>query len=238
MRKTIHMLKWLLAAWIPVLVLAGCSSDQASKKVVQKTIAKITPEQRLELVSYKTKSVARSGEDDKDKAFYIIGDRKMLVSFMADVRAGIDLKDFNPKKDIVLRRKDRSAVIKLPDPVVFTCDVPIDSVNFEKGEKGFLRPKFTHDEVVHVASLGKQNILKEIENEQRYPILKDAKENARRTFTSLFNALGYTKVEVVFPSDEKAKENAKVKTKEEQAVGAAPSDDAEESDSENIQAVG
>lgn len=236
MRKTLHMLKWLLAVWLPVLVLAGCSSDQASKKVVQKTIAKITPEQRLELVSYKTKSVARSGEDDKDKAFYIIGDRKMLVSFLADVRAGIDLKDFNPKKDIILRRKDRSAVIKLPDPVVFSCDVPVDSVNFEKGEKGVFRSKFTHDEVVHVASLGKQNILKEIENQQRYPILKDAKENARRTFTSLFNALGYTKVEVVFPSDNKAQEKGKVKTKEEQT--AAPSDDAQESDSETIQAVG
>ena len=235
MRKTIHVLKWLPAALLSAFLLLGCSSDQASKKVIRKTIARISPEQRLELVSYKTKSVARSGEDAKDKAFYIIGDRKMLVSFLADIRAGIDLKDFDPKKDITLKRRAKTAVIRLPDPVVFDIEVPSDSVNLEKGEKGFLRARFTHDEVNHVAQLGKQNILKEIENQQRYPILNDAKENARRTFTSLFNALGYSKVEVIFPSDEKAAENAK-KTKK--AAGAAASDTEEESDTETINAEG
>ena len=50
MRKPIYLLKWLLVVWIPLLLAAGCSSDQASKKLVKKTVAKITPEQKLELI--------------------------------------------------------------------------------------------------------------------------------------------------------------------------------------------
>ena len=37
MRKPIYLLKWLLVVWIPLLLAAGCSSDQASKKLVKKT---------------------------------------------------------------------------------------------------------------------------------------------------------------------------------------------------------
>ena len=85
MRKPIHLLRWLLAVWIPLLLAAGCSSDQASKKLVKKTVAKITPEQKLELVSYKTRSVARSGDNEDEKGFWIFGDRKMLVTFKAEI---------------------------------------------------------------------------------------------------------------------------------------------------------
>lgn len=203
MRKTIHMSRWLLAAWIPVLLLlGGCSSEQASKKVVSKSVARLMPEKRLELVSYKTKSVARSGEDDKERMFFIIGDRKMLISFQADIKAGIDLKDFDPKRDITLKRRDKSALIRLPDPVIFSCDVPTDSIVVEYHETGAFRSKITSEEVAQVTLKGKENIMQEIRNEKRFPILSEAKENARRTFTSLLHALGYEKVEIVFPSEE------------------------------------
>ena len=52
---------------------------------------------------------------------------------------------------------------------------------------------------------GKETILKEIQDNKRYPILSEAKENAQRTFTSLFRSAGFEKVDVVFPSDKNAK---------------------------------
>lgn len=233
MRKTIHMLRWLPAV-LSVFLLLGCSSGQASKKLVRKTVAKISPEKRLELVSYKTKSVARSGEDDKEKLFFIIGDRKMLISFKAEIKAGIDLNDFDPKKDITIKRRGKSAVIRLPEPVVLDIDVPTDSIVVEYVETGFFRGKITSEEVAHVARQGKENILQEIQNQTRYPILSEARENARRTFTSLFNGLGYDQVEVIFPSDEQEKQKSKAK-KSENAVGASGIEEATETE---IEAVG
>ncbi len=235
MRKPIHLLRWLLAVWIPLLLAAGCSSGQASKKLVRKTVARIAPEQRLELVSYKTKSVARSGEDDKEKLFFVIGDRKMLISFKADIKAGIDLKDFDPKRDITLKRREKSALIRLPEPVIFSCDVPTDSIVVEYQETGLFRSKIKSEEVAQVAVKGKENILQEIENQKRYPILSDARENARRTFTSLLNALGYEKVDVVFPSEE-SQQKSKVKRSKD-TVGASGAEESTETESET-EAVG
>ena len=232
MRKTIHMLKWLPAV-LSVFLILGCSSGQANKKLVRKTVAKISPEKRLELVSYKTKSVARSGEDDKEKLFFIIGDRKMLISFQAEVKAGIDMNDFDPKRDITIKRRGKSAVIRLPEPVILEINVPTDSVNLEYEETGLFRRKIESDEVAHVARQGRENILQEIQNGQRYPIIPEARENARRTFTALFNGLGYEKVEVIFPSDDK--EKSKVK-KLEKAAGASGAE--ESTETEEIEAVG
>ena len=232
MRKTIHMLKWLPAV-LSVFLILGCSSGQANKKLVRKTVAKISPEKRLELVSYKTKSVARSGEDDKEKLFFIIGDRKMLISFQAEVKAGIDMNDFAPKRDITIKRRGKSAVIRLPEPVILEINVPTDSVNLEYEETGLFRRKIESDEVAHVARQGRENILQEIQNGQRYPIIPEARENARRTFTALFNGLGYEKVEVIFPSADK--EKSKVK-KLEKAAGASGAE--ESTETEEIEAVG
>ena len=235
MRKPIHLLRWLLAVWIPLLLAAGCSSGQASKKLVEKTVAKITPEQRLELVSYKTRSVARSGDNEDEKGIWIFGDRRMLVTFKAEIIAGLDMKDFNPKKDIILKRKAKSAWIRLPDPVILSCDVPFDDINKEFEEVGFLRSPIKWEEVINVAMQGKETILKEIQDHKRYPILDDAKANAQRTFTSLFNSLGYDEVEVVFSSEVEQK-TPKGKSRE-KAVGASGPDESTETE-EEIEAVG
>lgn len=235
MRKPIHLSRWLLVAWIPLLLLAGCSSGQASKRQVKKTVAKITPEQRLELVSYKTRSVARSGDNEDEKGFWIFGDRKLLVTFKTEIIAGLDMKDFNPRKDIKLKKKAKSAWVRLPDPVILDIEVPFNGIDKEYEEVDFFRAAIKWEEVVEVAQQGKETILKDIQDHKRYPILEDAKENARRTFTSLFNSLGYDEVEIVFPSEEEQKK-PKVKSRE-KAVGASAPEEPKETE-EEIEAVG
>lgn len=239
MRKPIYLLKWLLVVWIPLLLAAGCSSGQASKRLVKKSVAKITPEQKLELVSYKTRSVARSGDNEDEKGFWIFGDRKMLVTFKAEIIAGLDMKDFNPRKDIKLNKRAKKAWIRLPEPVILDCEVPFDGINDEYEKVGLLRAAITFDDVIDVANQGKETLLKEIQDHKRYPILDDAKANARRTFVSLFNSLGYDEVEVVFVSEEEPKKS-KVNSSE-KAVGASPVEESAESETESeteIEAVG
>ena len=237
MRKTIHMFKWLLAVLLPLFLLLGCSSGVANKKQIKKSVAKITPEQRLELVSYKTKSVARSSDNEDEKGFWIFGERKMLVTFKAEIIAGLDMKDFNPKKDIKLHKRAKKAWIRLPEPVILSCEVPYDDINDEYKKVGLLRSSIKPDEVVDVAKQGEKTLLKEIQDHKRYPILDDAKANARRTFTSLFNSLGYNEVEVVFPSEEEQKK-PKVKSQE-KAVGASGAEEpAETEEDDEIEAVG
>ena len=204
MRTTIHRLKWLLAVLLPVFLLLGCTSSK-NKKLLEKAVAEIRSEQRMELVSYKTRSVARSGENEDEKLFFVFGDRKMLVSFLSEITAGLDLKDFDPEKDLKYDIKEKHITVNLPDPVILSCDVPIDSIVVEHEKIGAFRAKFKPEEVVDVVMQGKETILKEILDNKRYPILSEAKENAQRTFTSLFRSAGFEKVDVVFPSDKSAK---------------------------------
>ena len=159
----------------------------------------------------------------------------MLVSFKAEIIAGLDMKDFNPKKDIQLKRRAGSAWIKLPDPVILSCEVPTNDIVKEHEETGLFRSSIKFEEVIDVAMQGKETVLKEIQDYKRYPILNDAKANARRTFTSLFNALGYDKVEVVFASEVEP-QKPKVSASEE-VVGASGPEELTETDPET-EAVG
>lgn len=235
MRKPIRLNRWLLVVWIPLL-LAGCSSGQASKKLVRKTVAKISPEKTWELVSYTTKSVARSGEDEDEKGIFTFGDRRLLLSFEADITAGIDLNGFNPKKDIILKRRDKSALIRLPEPIILSCDVESEKVKVEKEDRDWTRPRFKTEEVAQVAVQGKQTLLKEITEYKRYSILDDAKENARHALTSMFKALGYERIQVVFPSDEAQKPLKETRSKE--VVGTPGPEEVTETETEEIEAVG
>lgn len=67
-----------------------------------------------------------------DEAFYTIGERKILFSCCATMKAGIDLKDFSAE-DVKID-SDKEVTVTLPAPKVLAFNMPSEQVNLEVEE--------------------------------------------------------------------------------------------------------
>jgi hypothetical protein len=132
-----------------------------------------------------------------DKAFYKIGDRKILFSCRAYMKAGIDLTDFTAE-DVKLDKKSNSIHIQLPQPKVLSFNMPLDEAKLEYESVSTLRSDFTTEDRMNFLKQGEENILADVEN---LGILQDAEKNATLFFESLFASLGVEEVKITFKEE-------------------------------------
>ena len=58
-----------------------------------------------------------------DNAIYKVGERKILFSCTATMKAGIDLAEFNAD-DVVINNSEKSITLTLPMPIVLAFNMP------------------------------------------------------------------------------------------------------------------
>jgi hypothetical protein len=132
-----------------------------------------------------------------DNAFYKIGDRKILFSCRAYMKAGIDLADFTTE-DVKLDKKSNSIHVQLPQPKVLSFNMPLDEAKLEYESVSTLRSDFTTEDRMNFLKQGEENILADVEN---LGILQDAEKNATLFFESLFASLGVEEVKITFKEE-------------------------------------
>ena len=132
-----------------------------------------------------------------DNAFYKIGDRKILFSCRAYMKAGIDLADFTTE-DVKLDKKSNSIHVQLPQPKVLSFNMPLDEAKLEYESVSTLRSDFTTEDRMNFLKQGEENILADVEN---LGILQDAEKNAKLFFESLFASLGVDEVKITFKEE-------------------------------------
>jgi hypothetical protein len=132
-----------------------------------------------------------------DNAFYKIGDRKILFSCRAYMKAGIDLADFTTE-DVKLDKKSNSIHVQLPQPKVLSFNMPLDEAKLEYESVSTLRSDFTTEDRMNFLKQGEENILADVEN---LGILHDAEKNATLFFESLFASLGVEEVKITFKEE-------------------------------------
>ena len=132
-----------------------------------------------------------------DNAFYKIGDRKILFSCRAYMKAGIDLADFTAE-DVRLDKKSNSIHVQLPQPKVLSFNMPLDEAKLEYESVSTLRSDFTTEDRMNFLKQGEENILADVEN---LGILYDAEKNATLFFESLFASLGVEEVKITFKEE-------------------------------------
>ena len=118
--------KWLLAACLTALLLPGCG-DQSEPK---DEVAKLFNQQKLDLVDYKVRKVL-SYEDNTNILLLKFGSRKLLISCVADVKAGLDFESFDAERDITVDKKAGSVSIVLPAPSITSFKIDANNVNLE-----------------------------------------------------------------------------------------------------------
>lgn len=167
------------------IVMTSCAGGE---KTVDAAMGKIENLAQLGTVEYTiTKLIIAN-----DEAFYKFGDRKVIFSCKAILKAGVDMKDF-AKEDVQIN--DKSITVNLPEPIILSMDMPAEAIKCEYMKVGMLRQDFTTEERNALLIQGEEAIRGDIAS---YGIIEKAKENATIFFESLFRQSGFETVNIVF----------------------------------------
>ena len=145
----------------------------------------------LGTVEYKLRKVIKANDVGQ---WYKIGDRKILFSCTAYVKAVIDLLEFTAQ-DMTLDPTGKHVTVLLPSPKILSLNIPSDEVQMVYGQVSGLRSSFTAEEMNAILRVGEKEVRQDV---SRMGILDDAKRQARLFFTTLLLDMGYESVEVQF----------------------------------------
>ena len=90
---------------------------------------------QLSLVEYRVRKIVKA---DDEGAWYKLGDRKILLSCTAYLKAGIDLSDFGPD-DVDVNRLDGSVTVTIPHAILLSLDIPASGIREEYDHVTLLR---------------------------------------------------------------------------------------------------
>lgn len=153
------------------------------------TVAALQNLQELATVEYTVTKVVKAN-DNKD--WYTIGDRKILLTCQASIKAGIDLAQLQPK-DISVSGK--SIEITLPAPKILTVNLPPENIKVAYSEVGVLRSNFTSSE--------KDALMAQAEKQMwaagnELGIINQAKLNTQTFMNHFLQQLGFENIELTY----------------------------------------
>lgn len=186
------MRRWFtVIALVGVLcTLPGCSGKRDSE-LLRKEIASVSSLKQLTLVEYKVRKIIKANDEGE---WYKIGDRKIILSCTAYLKAGIDLSTFSAD-DVTANRAEGKVTISLPHASLLSLNIPPSEIREEYDQVTLLRSGFSAEERNRLLRQGERQIRESV---IYLGILDKAEENARKFFTSIFSRMGYTTVDVVF----------------------------------------
>ena len=190
MKRFLHMAGTFFVLFL-ILTLSGCRERAAVEDTVQREIEAITAMKQLSLVEYRVSKIIKA---DDEGAWYKIGERKILLSCTAYLKAGIDLATFGPD-DVDVDWTGKRVSVTIPHATLLSLDMPASEIRQEYDHVTMLRQSFTAEERNVLLRQGEKQIRDSVPS---LGILEKADENARRFFESVFQKMGFKSVEVAF----------------------------------------
>lgn len=127
-----------------------------------------------------------------NQTWYKIGDRKILMSVEATIKAGIDLKAVKAE-DVQI--DGTSIRLRLPEPRLISLSIPPDKIKVAYQEVGVLRMEYDNAERDALLAQGEQQIRKAVDETGIY---KTTKAHTTQFLTVLLQELGYEKISIQF----------------------------------------
>ena len=190
MRKIFHTVILALLG-VVLLTSSGCGGRAAVEETVHREIEAITAMRQLSLVEYRVSKIIKA---DDEGQWYKIGERKILLSCTAYLKAGIDLATFGPD-DVVIDWSGKRVSVTIPHATLLSLDIPTSEIREEYDHVTMLRHSFTAEERNALLRQGEKQIRDSVPS---LGILEKADENARRFFESVFGKMGFETVDVSF----------------------------------------
>lgn len=169
-------------------ILSSCARD-VEKETMEKVecLAEMT---ELGTVEYTVKKIISVD----DAVWYKYGDRKLLFSSVAYLKAGIDMSGFKPE-NVKVDTKNSTIAATLPKAKLLSFNMPLEEIKQEYSRVSKLRFDFTPEERLDLKQQGEKAIREEISS---LGILNEAEKNAEDFFTAVFTQLGYRTITVKF----------------------------------------
>ena len=190
MKCFLHTAGTFFVLLLTALMLPACT-ERVPEDTTEREIEAISQMQELSLVEYRVRKIVKA---DDEGEWYKIGDRKILLSCTAYLKAGIDLSGFSAE-NVDINRLDGSVTVTVPHAKLLSLDMPASEIREEYDHVTMLRHSFSAEERNALLRQGEKQIRSSVPS---LGILEKAEENARRFFESVFTKMGFTSVEVVF----------------------------------------
>jgi hypothetical protein len=127
-----------------------------------------------------------------DKQRYTIGDRQILFSSTAYLKAGVRLDNFSEENVVV---NDKDVTVTLPHAELLSFNMPAEETHTVFENYGFFRSRFNAEEQNEILQLGEKDIRDDVPN---LGILHDAEENTKDVFVALLSQMGYERINILF----------------------------------------
>ena len=146
----------------------------------------------LATVEYTVTKIIKANDD---KTWYKLGDRKILMSCEAHIKAGIDLSKISAK-DFTIHDKDIQ--LRLPLPKIISLSIPAETLKVEYQEVSLFRDPFKTAERDQLAVQAETQIKNSIAS---LGILDQAKINTELFINNFLVKLGYQNINITYSND-------------------------------------
>lgn len=184
----------------PIMVVVTLLTVSCSKTDVGSGwLNKMKQAAELSTVQYTVQKVV----SNSDESWRIFGDRKILFSFKAVIKAGIDMEKFDATKvRVVESRRDKKKKIwlELPQPRILSYNIRPDDVKQLYSEVSLLRTEYSNEERDAIVTKGEMEL--KMDRELTEMILRDARLNAEVFMKMLLLRNGFTDVNISFNGED------------------------------------
>ena len=162
--------------------MVSCGSDKEVKKGEVYEIREIGTLSTTEYTLGKVIKLDDEGE------WYKLGDRKILISCKAKVKAGVNLSLI---KEEDIKVNGTTLEITIPPAQITSFEMDPNSIKTEMTEVSGFRFQFTQEETNDILKKGEKSIRKDM---QQLSMLDDANKNARVFIRDFYKQLGFEEV--------------------------------------------
>jgi Protein of unknown function (DUF4230) len=160
----------------------SCSKSPAEQK---QSILALREMSDLVTVEYVVTKIIKANDN---QTWYKAGDRKILMSCRASIKAGIDLSAIQAD-NITLTNK--SITLQIPPAKIIALDMPAENIVVEYQDIDLFRSSFKAGERDALAAQAEAQIRSGTE---AMGILQSAEANAKQVLTDFLKRLGYTDI--------------------------------------------
>lgn len=170
---------------ILLLLLLACGrKDKTDEKPGILTLREMSD---LATVEYTVTKVIKASDN---KTWFKMGDRKILMSCEAHIKAGIDMSAIHKNNFTVT---GKNIEVTLPQPKIISISLPADAIKTEYEDVGVFRDQFNSRDRDALATQAEQQIRNSVDS---LGILNQAKVNTSVFVTNFLKRLGYENITI------------------------------------------
>ena len=167
-------------------IMAGCQDDSNKK---EQDILALKEINELVTVEYVVNKIIKASDD---KTWYKVGDRKILMTCEATLKAGIDFSAITAEH---IRVSNKQVTLTLPHATLFSVSIKPEDIKVAYEETGAFRSSFTNRERDMLAAQAQKQIK---DSADSLGVLQTAEANASLFTSNFLRNMGYEKVIIQF----------------------------------------